>query len=130
MKIKKNLIFCYAMLIISFCFWLAVAIFSVYTQTAKTDYHLLIAILLFIEPLVFAIIFFGILTRNKVIFFLSMPFLIINAILSISDELGVMDLTAAALNIITLISIISICGIINKGKGPIEYLFKQKIDSP
>lgn len=116
MKIKPGLAICYALLGINFIFWLFMAAYySIYVFSGDDEYFI-IKVLLFLEPLAFLIIFFAVLKRVKLIYIASIPFLALNALLSITDEVGFYDILAMSLSILALILLLSIWRIIFKKK--------------
>lgn len=98
----------YLLLILNIIFWLAVAVNYSFVQFLhdNTPILLLIKTLLFIEPLLFFITLIGVIKKVRIIMMLSMPFLFINAVLSLTDEFGTLDFLAMMLNIITLLNLL------------------------
>jgi lysylphosphatidylglycerol synthetase-like protein (DUF2156 family) len=100
MKIKVlSIIF----FLISLFFWLAIAIFSF----IKNHNNSMVSILLFIEPVIFLFILIGYLKKSIIIYNLTLIFLIINSVLSITDEVGILDIFSLSLNILMLILLAS-----------------------
>ena len=85
---------------INFLFWTFVAIFY---SLVREDSTSMVSILLFMEPIVFLIAFIGYLKKNIVIYYLTLIFLFCNAILSITDELGFLDILSLVLNLLLFI---------------------------
>jgi len=100
------LILCKILLIISIIFWSIIAVYFSFFKFASYENYLILKILLFLEPLFFAIALFGLIKRIKIIFVFSIIFSLFNAILSITDEVGIFDVISLILNILVLISLL------------------------
>ncbi len=85
---------------INLLFWIFVAIFYSFMRENPNS---MVKILLFIEPIIFLIALIGYLKKNTVIYYLTLVFLLCNAILSITDELGFLDLLSLVLNLLMFI---------------------------
>jgi len=97
MKIKKiSIIF----FLINFCFWLVIAIIYSFI---KDHTNPVVSFLLFLEPIVFLFALIGYLKNGIIIYYLTLLFLIMNSILSITDEVGIFDIVSFLLNIILFI---------------------------
>lgn len=102
---KLSLIFCKIILIANIVFWTVIAIYFSFFKFASNEYYLILKVLLFFEPLFFAIALIGLIKETKIIYALSIVFVFLNAILSITDEVGIYDTIALILNILALVSL-------------------------
>ena len=93
----------YSLIGLNFLFWLGVAVYYIFKVEGQ-EYQIM-KIILFIEPICFALIFLGMWKKIKVLFYLSFPFLILNSILSLTDEFGLFDGVALALNFLLFVSL-------------------------
>jgi hypothetical protein len=100
MKIK---VFSIILFLINLCFWLVIAILYSFV---KSHTNPVLSLLLFIEPVVFLSALIGYLNKSIIIYYLTLSFLIVNSILSIADEVGVLDLFSLLLNIIMFILLV------------------------
>jgi len=82
--------------IINSIFWGIVLLY----YSLKFPENILMKILLFTEIIIFLIIFFALIYKNKFILISATIFLFINSILSITDEIGTLDLISLALSLI------------------------------
>lgn len=101
----KNLplIFCKIILITNIIFWTIMAIYFSFFKFASNEHYLILKVLLFFEPLFFAIALIGVIKKIKIIYLLSIIFVFLNAILSITDEVGTYDIISLILSILALI---------------------------
>jgi hypothetical protein len=100
MKIKVlSIIF----FIFNLCFWLVIAIFY---SLIEDHTNPVLSLLLFMEPVLFLFALIGYLNKGIMIYYLTLLFLIINSILSITDEFGIIDLFSLLLNIIMFILLV------------------------
>lgn len=118
----KNLplIFCKTLLIINIIFWSIMAVYFSFYKFASNENYLILKILLFFEPLLFAIVLIGLIKGIKIIYVLSIIFVLINAVLSITDEVGIYDIISLILSILALISLFLVW----------KQIFKKKVASP
>lgn len=89
----------YALLIINIIFWLFIAGYFAFFKFPSQSIYLILKILLFIEPACFAVILIGVIKKIKPIYYFGLMFLVINALLSLTDEVGIWDITSFLLNI-------------------------------
>ena len=95
---------CKLLLLLNIIFWSAMAVgYSIY----MTGYPF-IKIALFFEPLFFASALFGIIKKNKVIFYLALIFTFCNTLLSITDEIGWLDVLSAMLSLAVFVNLLII----------------------
>jgi len=99
---------CKVLLITNIIFWAAMALSFSFSELASHDNYLLIKILLFLEPAIFAVILFGLSRRDKVIYALSIPFAVTNAILSITDDMGIYDIISLILSLAVFVNLLFI----------------------
>jgi hypothetical protein len=118
----KNLplIFCKIILIANIVFWTVMAIYFSFFKFSSNEYYLILKVLLFFEPLFFAIALIGLIKEIKIIYVLSTIFVFLNAILSITDEVGIYDIISLILNILALVSLSLVW----------KQIIKKKITSP
>ena len=98
MKNKKVLSIIF--FLINLCFWLVITIFYSFI---RNNNNLVVSILLFIEPIIFLFALIGYLNKWKIVYYLTLLFLLINSILSITDEVGILDIFSLSLNIIMFV---------------------------
>ena len=98
----------YYLLGFNIAFWLFVAIYFSFFKFADKPEYLILKVLLFLEPLVFIGLLVGVVKKIKIIYILGLLFLVINAVLSITDETGLFDMISLLLNITTFITLLSI----------------------
>lgn len=103
---KLSSIFCKIILIANIVFWTVMAIYFSFFKFTSNEYYLILKVLLFFEPLFFAIAFIGLIKEIKIIYVLSIIFVFLNTILSITDEVGIYDIISLILNILALISLL------------------------
>jgi len=108
MKKEILLKLCKSLLIINIIFWSIIAVYFSFFKLYSNEDYLILKVLLFFEPLSFTIILVGLIKRIKIIYWLSIVFLIFNAIISITDEVGVYDIIAFILNILVLVNLLII----------------------
>lgn len=111
------LILCKILLVISIIFWSIIVVYFSFFKFPSNENYLLLKIFLFLEPLFFTIALFGLLKKIKIIYIFSIIFVLFNAILSITDQIGIYDIVSLGLNILILISLLSI----------LKQIFKKKI---
>lgn len=93
---------------VNIVFWFFIAIYFSFFKFAEKPEYLILKILLFFEPLIFVGLLVGIAKKIKIIYILGLFFLIINVILSITDEIGLFDIMSLLLNITTFVNLLSI----------------------
>ena len=86
---------------INIIFWTVMAVYFLFT-----DNYWLIKIFLLLEPILFAVIWLGLTKKIKLIYILSLLFILINVILSLTDETGLYDLISLILNLLILINLL------------------------
>jgi len=94
MYYRKASLFIYVANIV---FWIGI---SVYYSFSDMEQYAVLKLLLFTEPLVFIASLIGYLRKNRLIFVMTLLFLVVNSILSITDEVGLFDVISLFLNII------------------------------
>lgn len=85
---------------LNFLFWIFIAISYSFVRENPNS---IVKFLLFLEPIIFLIAFIGYLKRNIIIYYLTLIFLFCNAILSITDEIGCLDILSLILNLLLFI---------------------------
>jgi hypothetical protein len=104
----------YYLLGFNIIFWFFIVIYFSFFKFVYKPEYLIIEILLFFEPLIFIGLLVGIVRKIKIIYILGLFFLVINAVLSITDELGLFDIISLLLSITTFITLLSIHNIFLK----------------
>jgi hypothetical protein len=84
-------------------FWLIISFLQL-----GANLHNFIKTLLFLEVILYAISFYGVLMKIKVFYFLALILTLGNSILSVTDELDPSDIFSLAISLITFISLLSI----------------------
>lgn len=98
----------YLLLGVNVIFWFFIAFYFSFFKFAEKSDYLILKVLLFFEPLVFICLFIGVIKKIKIIYFVGLFFLFINAVLSVTDEVGLLDIFSLFLNMVTFISFLSI----------------------
>ncbi len=120
MKMEKlAFLLCKIFLVVNIVFWCALAVYFSFFKFASNEGYLIFKILLFFEPLFFAISLVGLLKKIKIIYTLSIVFVLLNAVLSIADEVGVYDVISLILNLLALASLLLVW----------KRIFKKKVIS-
>ena len=83
-------------------FWLSLGFIFIFQQA-----NLFLAILIFINSLVLFWIGWNIKKQKRFIYIISLCYILLNLILTITDDFGILDLLALIINIITLILLIA-----------------------
>lgn len=108
MSVHTRLRLCYGVLGVNFVFWLVLASYFAFDYFAGREEYLILKVLLFLEPLAFLVWLIGVWKRVRVLYLLSLPFILGNAILSVTDQVGGYDLIALALNLIAFVALAAI----------------------
>ncbi|MDD5726336.1 MAG: hypothetical protein PHC53_02895 [Patescibacteria group bacterium] len=118
----KNTLFvlCKVLLIISIVFWSIMAVYHSFFKFTPNESYLIIKILLFFEPLLFAIALFGLIKKIKFIYILSVIFVFFNAMLSITDEVGLYDILSLVFNILLFVNLLLVWKQIFKNNFVVE----------
>lgn len=95
---------CRILLIANIVFWLLIAFSSLLTGSN----HPVVTILLFVEPVLYFVSLVGIRKRIKVIYLFSMVFALGNAILSVTDQMGLADVISLVLSALVFLNLILI----------------------
>lgn len=116
-KMQRKLIkSCQIIAIINIIFWLAIAIYFSFFKFASYENYLIIKLLLFLEPVFFAIVLVGLIKKIKIIYIFSILFVFANGLLSITDELGLYDIASLILNLSLLTNLLLIWKYFSKKK--------------
>lgn len=101
-----SLTFCKIILVANITFWTITATYFSFFKFYFNENYLILKVLLFFEPLFFIIILIGLVKKIKIVYVFSIIFVFLNAILSITDEVGVYDITSLILNILAFIGLL------------------------
>ncbi len=108
MKSKTSLIFCKIALLANIVFWIVMVIGYAFTQIGTPNGYAIVGYLMLLEPVCFAIVLINLHYRRQTIYFLSLAFTLVNVFLSITDEIGLLDLTSATLSALAFVGLILI----------------------
>lgn len=89
--------------VINIVFWLAIFGNFSFVEYANDDAYLILKILLFGEPVAFAVGLWGYVKKIKGLYLVTILFLIVNSILSLTDQAGLLDLISLLLSLVLLI---------------------------
>lgn len=82
------------------------AVYFSFFKFASTENYFILKILLFLEPLLFAIALFGLIKKIKGVYVFLIIFVLLNAVLSVTDQIGIYDIISLVLNILALIGLL------------------------
>jgi hypothetical protein len=117
---KTNLLkSCQFLLIVNIAFWVFAAFYFSFFNFATNSNYLIIKILLFTEPILYLISLVGVIKKIKLIYIFSILFTLGNAILSITDQVGLYDAISLILSASVFLNLIFIW----------KYIFIKKEDS-
>ena len=85
--------------ILNIAFWLWIFLNYSFIKFYGNGDYILARVLLFFEPVIFIVALMGYLRKRRVIYILSILFLTANSLLSITDEVGFMDIVSLFMNI-------------------------------
>ncbi len=104
MKIEANLrTICISLFMINIVFWLGIFVYFSFVRFAAKEEYLIMKILLLGEPLIFGIGLIGYLKKYKLVYLFTLLFLLGNAILSMTDEVGMYDWISLVLSVSLLV---------------------------
>lgn len=83
-------------------FWIIVATYHLFMKSSNP----IISFLLFMEPVAFLFALTGYIKKSGTVYYLTLVFLLFNSILSVTDELGVLDLTSLVLNVLLFVMLL------------------------
>ena len=87
-------------------FWMGIFVYYSFFKYAGHEQYAILKIFLFIEPVLFFAGLLGYLRKNRLIFIVTMIFLVVNSILSITDEVGIFDVISLLLNVVLLVILV------------------------
>ncbi len=104
---KRKYIATKILLLINMFFWLRLLVLYIsrFAIMEETIYVIIVA-LLFLDMAAYGVITFGIRYDKKLFKMLLIPFLIVNAVLSVTDEMGFWDVAALVLNLAAILAFI------------------------
>lgn len=98
---------CKWLVLLNILFWLAIAVgYSMQSKNATGSVHAIVSMLLFLEPILFLILYAGISRRIKIFYVFGLVLTLSNIVLSITDEMGLYDFFSLALSSITFVSLL------------------------
>jgi hypothetical protein len=103
---RVRLLTCYGVLAVNVVFWLVIVVYSAVVHVADRDIVLVVMVLLALKPLAFLVFLFGVWKRLRVLYLLSLPFVLLNALLSVTDQVGGYDGGSFALNVLALAALL------------------------
>lgn len=91
-------------LLLAFCvFWIVMAIIYLLRIYTFDLQHLIIMILMIFDAICFAVFAFLINRKSIVIYIMLILFILINAVLTVTDQLGIIDWLTLLFNIVVLV---------------------------
>ena len=88
---------------INIIFWIAIFSYFMFIEYVNNPAYLILKILLLGEPITFGIELFGYLKKSMVMYLLTMLLLLVNAILSLTDQTGLLDIVSLVLSLLLLL---------------------------
>ncbi|NMC36656.1 hypothetical protein GYA49_06500 [Candidatus Beckwithbacteria bacterium] len=95
-QVKHNLLY-YAFLV-NALFWLIMASYYTFVRFSNQSQYLIIKILLFLEFFLYLVFALKLKKKNIWFYYLAFPFVIANMILSVTDQVGLLDWISFVLN--------------------------------
>ena len=99
---------CKILIIINIIFWFLVALYFSFFKFASNNNYLVLKLLLFAEPILYYISFIGISKKIKLIYYFSILLAFGNAVLSITDQIGLFDFISLGLSLPTFLNLLFI----------------------
>ncbi|MCK5812132.1 MAG: hypothetical protein KAG94_04495 [Clostridiales bacterium] len=99
---KKILFVCKVILVIAIAFWTYIFIDYAITIINGVTINIYVAIILLIEPFIHFITYLAIIKKLKIIFFIGTILIGFNAFLSMSGQMGIIDIIAVGLSVVLL----------------------------
>ncbi len=103
LSVKKMSI---VMIIVNIVFWLGIFLYYSFVKYPMVEDYIILKIFLLFEPMIFMGMLFGYIKKNKWIYVCSVIFLAFNSILSITDQVGLLDVISLVLSVIVFILLI------------------------
>ena len=95
------------LLLVNMLFWIRLLVLYINRFAADGEsIYIVIAVLLFLDMTAYGMLAFGLSRDNKLIKILLIPFLVANAVLSVTDDVGFWDIAALLLNLVTMMAYI------------------------
>ena len=102
---KRNYRATIMLLLVNMMFWIRLlAHYIIRFAGGGETVYIVIAVLLFLDTAVYGIFAFGLLRDIKLTRILIVPFLVANVILSVTDDVGLWDIAALTLNLVTILA--------------------------
>ena len=89
--------------IINSAFWIGIFIYYTFFRFINNPEYMIIKILLLFEPVVFLTALWGYWKNSRVIYLVTLLFLLLNSVLSLTDEVGALDLVSFFLSLVLFI---------------------------
>ncbi len=106
---KNNLLkLCQLLLATNLVFWFLVAFYFSFFKFVTNGNYFVFKLLLFLEPILYLVSLVGILKKIKLVYFFSLLLTFGNAVLSVTDQMGVYDYLSLGLSILTFVSLLVI----------------------
>ena len=107
LDLHTRLCLCYGALGLNFALWLYIAV-AILPASAGYQGYLFLKLQLILEPLAFLVWAIGVWKRARMLYLLSLPFMLINAALSITGQFGGFDLIFLALSLIAFATLVTL----------------------
>lgn len=106
----KNLalLFCKALLVVSIVFWSFVLVRFMSLEFSSNEDVFLLRMLILLEPLFFTIALGGVFLKVRTVYLSAIVFVVLNSVLSLTDEIGLYDKASLILSLVLFVSLISI----------------------
>ena len=88
------------MISVNIIFWLGIFLYYSLIKYPMEENYIILKIFLLFEPIMFMAMLLGYIQKNKMIYVGSLIFLGFNSILSITDQVGFLDVISLVLNVI------------------------------
>ena len=108
MNQKKLVLSCKVLVAISIIAWAIATCCYSSSQITSNFNRSVVNIILILEPVFIAGVFYGIVVRNRTVYILSILLVTINTRLSITESIETFDIIVAVLNVLVLMNLIAI----------------------
>jgi len=95
------------MMMINIVFWLGIFLYYAFVKYPMEGNYIILKVFLLFEPVIFIGMLIGYINKNKLIYVGSVIFLAFNSILSVTDQVGLLDVISLVLSVIVFILLIT-----------------------
>ena len=95
-----------ALFLLNIFLWLVIAGYNICITDSNSPDYILIEILLFLEPIVFTIALIVYMKRLRLMYVITLIFLFINSFLSITDQVGFLDILSLFFNLMLFVVLV------------------------